>query len=1006
MVTHMIEQKPSFDTPLHPESIPVELKTRDRWLLWKLEQRAGKPTKTPYQADGRLAKVNDPATWTSFDTALAAYYRGGFSGLGVVLTDDDDLVGIDLDKCFDPDTGELDPEVARIVAELPTYCERSPSGRGLRLFGFGSLPQGGRRKGKFEFYETGRYLTVTGHRFNGHSAIAEITPELATVHARIFGTGKADSKPVDSKPGPVDPPDLDDAALLDKARRARNGGDFERLWAGDASGHGGDESAADLALCNLLAFWTGGDPARIDRLFRQSGLMRPKWDKVHHSDGRTYGQATIGKALEGNRETYSGRKPGADTAQAQAQREQAGAADDAKLARLFQTDLGNSERLVARYGRDLRYCFDFGKWLVWDGVRWAIDRDGAALDKAKATARAMLAEAATLQDREDSRKLAAWSFRSQARERLAAALFLAQSDVPVRPEHLDTHPWLLNVANGTLDLRTGKLRPADRAELLTKAAPVVYDPSAKCEQWLSFLERIFAGNAEVIRYVQKAAGYSLTGLDTEECFFVLHGTGQNGKSTVVETLSALLGLDYAQQATPDLLMQKKQERHATELAVLRGARLVASVETGQGKRLNEVLIKSMTGGDRIRANFMHQDTFEFRPEFKVWLSTNHKPVITGTDLGIWRRIRLIPFAVKIPDEERDGAFKARLREPAALSGILNWAIEGALLWQREGLKPPQAVSEATQAYREEMDVLAAWLSDCCVVTKLAEASAADLYRSYVQWREQNGERAETQTSFGLRLTERFERVKRRNGIFWLGIGLLAREQCERCEPNSDIKEPYFGEHIDNVKKGFTPFTPFTPPRADDLSSHHGDASKPVDCGNSANGANSGERKPCAAAGYSPVDNFPAGVWYRGIGLRTEGTEGTEPERAYFQAHFSRDSKSVKDSSVGSVGSVENPADAPSSHHGDASPPVESPAPAPAPRALPATASSDARELWVILKHYRGAETDSRLASKLGWNVARVQTAAMELRTLGFATVRGTLIGPIQPAGAGDNKEYF
>ena len=575
--------------------------------------------------------------------------------------------------------------------------------------------------------------------------------------------------------------------------------------------------------------------------------------------------------------------------------------DDAKLARLFQTDLGNSERLVARYGRELRYCFDFGKWLCWDGVRWAIDRDGAALDKAKATARAMLAEAATLGDKEDSRKLAAWSFRSQARDRMAAMLYLAQPDVSVRPEHLDTHPWLLNVLNGTLDLRTGTLRQADRADLLTKAAPVLYDPTARCEQWLSFLDRIFAGNADLIRFVQKAAGYSLTGLDTEECFFVLHGAGQNGKSTVIETLSALLGTDYAQQATPDLLMQKKQERHPTELAVLRGARLVASVETGQGKRLNEVLIKSMTGGDRIRANFMHQDTFEFRPEFKVWLSTNHKPVITGTDLGIWRRIRMIPFAVKIPDAERDGAFKTRLREPAALAGILNWALEGVLLWQREGLKPPAAVAEATQAYREEMDVLAAWLADCCIVKKVAEASAADLYRSYVQWREQNGERPETQTSFGLRLTERgFERVKRRNGIFWLGIGLLAGEQCEQCEPISDFQNKNSYTAFEKSEKGSQPFTPFTP----------------------------------------PPNNVPP---------------------------------------------VDSKLDA-----GE----------------LPPTASSDARELWAVLKHYRGAETADRLARKLGWNTARVVAAAMELRTHGRATVSGAFIGPLQPpaAGTGDVDE--
>ena len=380
----MIPENPGFETlPLNPDGIPVELKAIPRWLLWRLEDRTGKPNKTPYQVSGALAKVNDPDTWTTFETALAAYLKGGFSGLGIALSDDDDLTGVDLDKCLNPNTGELDLEAAGIVAMLPTYCEVSPSGRGLRLFAFGKLPQGGRRKGKVEMYESGRYLTVTGNRFNGHDSIAECTAELAEVHARIFGTGAAGAgaKPVDSNPRPADPQNLDDAALLDKARRARNGGDFERLWNGDLSGHGGDASAADLALCNALVFWTGNDPARVDRLFRQSALFRPaKWDKQHFSDGRTYGQATIEKAMNGNRETYSGRKAGAAPRDADPGPGGAGA-DPAKLAHLFQTDLGNSERLVARHGHDLRYCFDFGKWLCWDGVRWAIDRDGAAMDK-------------------------------------------------------------------------------------------------------------------------------------------------------------------------------------------------------------------------------------------------------------------------------------------------------------------------------------------------------------------------------------------------------------------------------------------------------------------------------------------------------------------------------------------------------------------------------------------------------------------------------------------------
>jgi putative DNA primase/helicase len=291
-------------------------------------------------------------------------------------------------------------------------------------------------------------------------------------------------------------------------------------------------------------------------------------------------------------------------------------------------------------------------------------------------------------------------------------------------------------------------------------------------------------------------------------------------------------------------MQKTHDRHPTELAALRGMRLVTAIETGEGRRLNEPLIKQLTGGDRIAARFMHGDFFTFTPTHKLWLATNHKPTIRGTDVGIWRRIKLIPFAVQIPDEEKDEGLKARLRTPQARPGILNWALEGVLLWQREGLKPPQVVVEATQAYREEMDVLAAWLADCCVVTKLAEAKAADLYKSYSDWRDSQGERPESQRSFGLRLTERgLDQIRRRNGIFWLGIGLLAREPCEPCEPVSGIKDTNSGEHIYNPENRFTSFTSFTPPPAAGISSHHSDASQPVDSKNSANSANSDEQKP-------------------------------------------------------------------------------------------------------------------------------------------------------------------
>jgi len=424
-----------------------------------------------------------------------------------------------------------------------------------------------------------------------------------------------------------------------------------------------------------------------------------------------------------------------------------------------------------------------------------------------------------------------WSVFSPA-DTLAAMLAVAQSALPVRPEYLDTDPWLLNVKNGTLDLKTGDLRPAERGDLLTKMAPVTCDFTATCPEWLAFLEKIFKGNAEVIRFVQKAAGYSMTGLDTEECLFIPYGSGQNGKTTFIETLCAVLGPDYAQQTAEDLLMERKHEHHATELASLRGIRLAVAGETRQGSRLNERRVKSMTGGERLRANFMHKDMFEFRPEFKLWVPTNHKPVVKGTDLGIWRRIRLIPFTYRIPDSEKDGAFKAKLRTPNALAGILNWLLEGVLLWQREGLEQPKEVLAATEGYRAEMDVLAAWIGDCCVVETNCKASAAELYASYSCWCDANRERSETQRMLGLALLERgFERYMSYGVTRYRGIGL--REKPDPTDPENvdhvDLVRPFFSKNRavfsregKKPDKGLLPSTSSTSTRAAYLEAKDGE----------------------------------------------------------------------------------------------------------------------------------------------------------------------------------------
>ncbi len=445
-----------------------------------------------------------------------------------------------------------------------------------------------------------------------------------------------------------------------------------------------------------------------------------------------------------------------------------GAGDDAPNP----TDLGNARRLVAAHGAELRYCHPWGKWFAWDGRRWRLDESGEVVRRAKATIRDLYREAAGLDDAA-RQALGKHALRSEAGARLRAMVDLAESEpgIPVHPDDLDRDPWLLNVRNGTVNLRTGALRPHERGDLVTKLAAVEYDPAADCPAFLAFLDRIMAGNEGLIRFLQRAAGYSLTGDTSERVLMILHGEGRNGKSTFLEVLRSILG-DYAIRTPTDTLMAKRENGIPNDVAALRGARFVSASEADEGRRLAEATIKDLTGGDTISARFMRGEFFNFAPEFKLWLGTNHKPGIRGTDQAIWDRIRLVPFTVRIPDSEQDKRLREKLLAEA--SGILTWALEGCLDWQRDGLGEPQEVTEATAGYRAEMDVLGAFLDDRCVCHERAQVSAKALYAAYQAWCDETGEKPLTQQATGRRLTERgFDSAQlgKSRTRTWLGIGL-------------------------------------------------------------------------------------------------------------------------------------------------------------------------------------------------------------------------------------------
>jgi len=462
------------------------------------------------------------------------------------------------------------------------------------------------------------------------------------------------------------------------------------------------------------------------------------------------------------------------------------------------TDVGNAERLIDKYGEDLRYCYAQKQWYFWDGRRWVPDVIGEVERRAVEVVRDIYAEASRAKDATRRHELARHAIKSEAKERIKAMIEMAHHLMPIKPSDFDANPWLLNVTNGTIDLRTGELRPHCRKDYITRIIPIEYDPNAKAPRWGEFLYEIMDGNEELISFLQRTVGYSLTGDVSEQVLFMCYGIGANGKTVFLRTLLALFG-PYGKQVEPRLLLKSAREEHPTAIADLFGVRLAVAVEIGEGERFNEPILKWLTGGEIIKARFMRQDYFAFEPTHKFWIATNHKPTIRGTDLAIWRRIRLIPFNVVIPEEKRDPRLAEKLR--TELKGILAWAVRGCLEWQKKGLAEPDEVKLATQRYREEQDVLAAFLSECCILHPRAEVPARDLYEAYVKWCVENGERVESQRQFGMRLTERgFERYRGTGGTYrWRGIGLKSGDggtPSRRDEPVTDAptaSEPNIGE---------------------------------------------------------------------------------------------------------------------------------------------------------------------------------------------------------------------
>jgi putative DNA primase/helicase len=573
--------------------------------------------------------------------------------------------------------------------------------------------------------------------------VAQCPPSwLAALSREAQPTTNANTKAGSGSPNtPAQPPQLPtsvpgsssfspDKDLLYAAKTAANGGKFKALFDGQNLDYP-SASEGDMALAAMLAFWSCRDIAQMDRLFRQSARMRPKWDTPHAGNGQTYGAMTLNKAAAGCTETYSSQKRGGHTSRGASGSGNPVASGDIPL-----TDCGNALRLVQRFGCDLRYCFPWNKWLIWDGTRWKIDDTGRINAWAKEAIKELYISAISISDVKLARTTADFALASQSSRALDAMIKLARDEVPVLPDELDTDRYLLNVNNGTVELRTGRLRDHRREDLITKIAPVAYDHTTVAPQFELFIQQIMASDKLLIEFLQRLLGMCLTGDITEHILPIFHGCGANGKSTLLDTISDILG-DYACIAAPDLLMVKQHSDHPTEIADLQGRRLVIASETEEGKWLKLQLVKRLTGDATLKGRRMREDFFEFPRTHKTILVTNNLPVIRESKEAAWRRLRLVPFSVVIPEPQQDKELPEKLRAEAP--GILAWLMHGCIAWQQGGLQPPPSVANATQEYRDEQDVLAPFIDARCVIGPTEVVARSRIYVVYQEWASSNHE---------------------------------------------------------------------------------------------------------------------------------------------------------------------------------------------------------------------------------------------------------------------------
>ena len=752
-------------------NVPQELKNLKHWCCFKLQKRGEKLTKIPIDAyTGNPGKSNDETTWSDFDTALNAINK--FRCNGIVFYFKEPYFGIDLDdvptdiKRYKNNDHE-DNIVSEFIEMMGSYAEISPSGNGIHIIAKGILPEGGRRKGKVEMYSEGRFFTISDHIIGNYTTVTDDSDygNINFLHNKYIGGSDITIKntPNDNKTGS----DLTEEEIVRIASNSKKGMRFSLFLNGGWEQFYQSPSEARMAFVNDLAFWTNRDYSKMDSIFRSSSVYDQKWDEKR--GGSTYGDIHLNKAINECVNVFNPQRENDDFNIYILEN------DVKKIKRNFYSydDTGNAERFFGSYGDAVRYNFNRKVWHFYDGKVWVVDQQGMIQKLVSDVIVKMKDEPIFVpegESEEEMQKVFQKHIKSSRSNKSRKNMIeVVQHLIPIQPHVFDKSLDVFNTQNGYLDLKTGVLHEHHKDKYFTRISPVEYTDKSDCPMWEEFLETIFNGDKSLINYIQAAVGYSLCGSTEEQVMFILYGNGRNGKSVFLNIITELFG-NYTANISPDALMTKKANGGAnSEIARLDGVRLATTSESSDGDRLAEGLVKQLTGGDTITARFLYGNEFDFTPQFKLWMTTNHKPIIRGTDDGIWRRLAIIPFTKQIPLDKVDKNLTNKLKRE--LPAIMNWALEGHLKWRSFGLQEPKIVRDQRSDYRKEMDVIECFIDDCCETGKGKQIKSKILYETYRDWAKENGQYSMNSTKFGREVSKRFEKKREATGYHFQEIGL-------------------------------------------------------------------------------------------------------------------------------------------------------------------------------------------------------------------------------------------